>query len=97
MRSASKALALVLTLTSAGSLSACARVDVNAPQIRGMGYVRLDEVVSGLVEDFKFVFGLRVKQNVAKFRRLGENRLPRFRFAKWRKLLTTCEWIRSLG
>ncbi|MDQ2992174.1 MAG: OmpH family outer membrane protein [Candidatus Eremiobacteraeota bacterium] len=45
MRSASKALALVLTLASAGALSACARVDVSAPQIRGIGYIRLDEIV----------------------------------------------------
>ena len=45
MRSASKALALLLTLSTAGTLAACARVDVNSPQIRGIGFVRLDEVV----------------------------------------------------
>jgi len=45
MRSASKALALLLTLSTAGALAACARVDVNSPKIRGIGFVRLDEVV----------------------------------------------------
>src|SRR6185503_4009109 len=45
MPSASKALALLLTLSTAGALAACARVDVNSPQIRGIGFVRLDEVV----------------------------------------------------
>lgn len=45
MRSASRTLALGLALTVASALGACARVDVNSPQIRGIGYVRLDEVV----------------------------------------------------
>ena len=45
MPSASKALALLLTISTAGTLAACARVDVNSPQVRGIGFVRLDEVV----------------------------------------------------
>jgi hypothetical protein len=36
--------ALALVVFCAG-VAACARVDVNSPQIRGTGYVRLDEVV----------------------------------------------------
>jgi Skp family chaperone for outer membrane proteins len=45
MPSASKAFALALTLTAACALQACAPVDVNSPQIRGIGFVRLDEIV----------------------------------------------------
>jgi hypothetical protein len=45
MPSVSKALALALTLIAAGALQACAPVDVNSPQIRGIGFVRLDEIV----------------------------------------------------
>ncbi len=43
MRSASSAtaLALIVTIASAG----CARVDVHSPSIRGIGYVRIDEIV----------------------------------------------------
>ncbi len=43
MRSASK-IALV-TLCALGTLSACRGVDVNAPNIRGIGYVNLDDVM----------------------------------------------------
>lgn len=39
----SRAFALAAIIALAGT--ACSRVDVNSPQIRGIGYVRLDEVV----------------------------------------------------
>jgi len=45
MRSASRAFALGLTLAAAAMLGACARVDVHSPQIRGVGFVRLDDIV----------------------------------------------------
>lgn len=41
--SLSRAFALAVIIAIAGT--ACSRVDVNSPQIRGVGYVRLDEVV----------------------------------------------------
>ncbi len=42
MRLASRGLALGLTLFA---LAACGHVDVHSPQIRGIGYVRLDDIV----------------------------------------------------
>ena len=41
--SPSRAFALAVIIALAGT--ACSRVDVNSPQIRGVGYVRLDQVV----------------------------------------------------